>query len=159
VRDILSHIKEQWQSIEAALAPVIEPSDRVLLADPWVRFEFALASLAQESQALPNLFDEPRATRLLGHVTSCLDGRDLEGAGVDGFNTYCAAWKRSLDRNQPPFDEVASTLYDRAGFQASVELPGGRFKDPLLLMAIVAALMMPGGGWWKANHTRYALTK
>ena len=160
VREISSYVLDQWPSLEAVLTGyslVLRPGDRAVLDDDWARLEFALAALAEESQALGNLLPPDQGRRILDYVLALLDSRDLEGAAVEGFNAYREAWRRGLERNEPPFDEVASLLYDRVGFQGTAEVGGVTIKAPLLLMAISTALFLPGQGWWQSTLARHTL--
>lgn len=159
VSDIMSRVRSEWTTIIGELEPILEDTDRRTLNDNWATYEFALAALTMEAQAMQNLLPPDQARRVREHILRALDAPDLDGAGVEAFRSYEAAWRQGVERNELPFDPVVSLLFDRIGLKGAVTLSGARFKDPLLLTALAGALTMPGRAWWKSTLAQYRIVK
>jgi hypothetical protein len=148
VQDILIGVHKDWPTITGSFRPLMKLEVQKL-DSPWAQFEFALASLATQVQALPNLLPADQTKRMRQHIISCLSSPELGTAGVEGLQAYEAAWARALQAAKLPHEEVASILFDRLDLQSSVELGGTMFKAPLLLMALAGQVVTFRGAWWK----------
>lgn len=149
VNEIMTGTRARWRLILGLMEPVLSDRDRETLQDNWSQFEFALACIAMEGQAIRNLLGEKQGARVAFAVRRSLDSPALEGVGLESLNEYEAAWRSALSQGEPPWFGVASAFYDRVGLTARTSLGDATFKDPLLLTALVDAMSKPVHGWWK----------
>ena len=162
---ILTRVQPEWPAIVAELRGILqEPLDA--LDDVWTQFEFAMAVVAVEMQALPNLLPADQARRIRQHVLTCLRTPNVGPAKIEAVEAYEQAWTKAMADAELPFGSVAALLCERAGIRgAPVELGGVHYQDPLLLTALgtvvttfamghwknflAGPVVTTGGGWWK----------
>ena len=120
-------------------------------------FEFALAVIATQIQALPNLLSVEQAVRVRQYVLQCISSPDLGAYPGGAIQEYQIAWDHSLRDGEPPIYGVASVLFDKLGCGSTVKLGEATFKDPIFLMALSEKVVTFGGPWWKAITQQYKL--
>ena len=120
-------------------------------------FEFVLAVIAIQIQALPNLFPSDQASRIRECVMRCISSPELGVYPRETIQEYQNAWDQSLKHNVPPFDGIASILFDKLGCRDSVKISSVSFKSPILLMALSEKVVTFGGPWWKTVSQQYKL--
>ena len=155
VTDTIENAERAWPSVVEQLKSSFQLDIADLASDNWAMFEFGLAVLAIESQAIANLMPSEQATRILSWVVRYLDGPELEGAGKESFKAYGEAWTKAVEEADIPFTAVASVLCDRLEFDATVDAGTIVFKNPLVLTALGGAIVTTGGGWWKRLTKEY----
>jgi hypothetical protein len=148
VVSIVKPIQHEWSNIAADITSMLQLKQPIS-TDPYAGFEFALAVLAVEIQALPNLLPTEQAIRIREHVLRCISSPDLGNYPRDAICEYQSAWDQSIQQGEPPFHGIASVLYDKLECQSIVEFGHTKLKDPLLLMALSEKVIKIGGGWWK----------
>lgn len=156
VVSIRKPIQQEWPNVVAELAEMLQLKEPIP-ADQNTAFEFALAVIAVQIQALPNLLPPAQAKRIREHVLRCISSSDLGNYALAAIQEYQSAWNQSLQERVPPFDAIASVLFDKLGCQSSVTLGELKIKSPLLLDALSEKIIAFGGAWWKSAIQRYKL--
>lgn len=156
VISILKPIQQEWPKVAAELTRMLQLKQPIS-TDHYAALEFAVAVIALQIQALPNLLPPAQASRMREYVLRCVSSPDLASYPRDAIDEYQSAWDQSIQQGEPPFDGIASVLFDKLGCQSSVELGDAKFKDPLLLMALSEKVITFGGAWWKNAIQRYKL--
>ena len=156
VHETLKTVRDRWAAASGEFRFLLEDQAE-LLDDPWVQYEFAMAVIAVQSQALPNLLPAPRAVVIHALIRQCLDVPELDGVGVDAFDVYHDAWLDGLESGEMPFAEVASTLFDRLELTQTNEVGGVRFKSPVVIAALGGFVVAIGGAWWKSFLAKHEL--
>lgn len=169
VVDLVTKARDQWPAIIEQLRGLVPTVDA--LEVPTAKSEYALACIAVQMQALPNLLSPEQASRICRYALACLatDALDdltgaesisllpyrlaaaLPGEGpADALERYQATWDEALRAVEPPQYAVASLLLDRLELETAVVNVGDqRIKDPLVLIALGGAIVTCGGPWWK----------
>lgn len=156
VISIVKPIQQEWPKVAAELTRLLQ-LNQPISADRYAAFEFTLAVIALQIQALPNLLPPAQADRIREHVMRCISSPDLGSHPREAIHEYQSAWNQCLQQGEPPFHGIASVLFDKLSCQSSVGLGNAKFKDPLLLMALSEKVITFGGGWWKNAIQRYKL--
>jgi hypothetical protein len=156
VVSIVKTIQHEWSNIATEITRMLLLKEPISTG-PYAAFEFALAVLAVEVQALPNLLSAEQAVRIREYVFRCISSTDLGSYPRDAISEYQSAWDRCIQQGELPFDGMASILYDKLECQRVVEFAHAKLKDPLPLMALSERMIKLGGGWWKNAVQRYTL--
>ncbi len=156
VISMVKPIQQEWSGVAAELTQMLQLKQPIS-TDRYAAFEFALAVIALEIQALPNLLSAAQADRIREHVLGCISSPDLGSYPRDAIDEYQTAWNQSMQQGEPPFGGIASLFFDKLGCQSIVELEHAKFKDPLLLIALSGKVITFGGGWWKKATQRCIL--
>ncbi len=149
-------VQQQWPQIVEGLKGILQ-AENAISDDRYASLEFALAVIAFQIQALPNLLPSDQAGRIREYVMQCLSSPDLGSYPREAIQEYQNAWNQSLQQGEPPFYSIASVLFGKLKGRSAVELRGARFKDPLLLMALSEKVLTFGGPWWKNVTQKYKL--
>jgi hypothetical protein len=149
-------VHQQWPEIVNELKRTLQPEDPIS-DDRYAGFEFSLAVIAVEIQALPDLLPSDQASRIREFVMQCLSSPDLGSYPREAIQEYQDAWNQSLQQGELPFCGIASVLFDKLECRNTVQLGGSLFKDPLLLMALGEKVVTCAGGWWKTVTQEYKL--
>ena len=153
---ITKGVKQHWPEIASELKGMLLIEDS-FLDDQYASFEFGLAVIANQIQALPNLLPADQASRVREYVMQCISSPELGEYPREAIQEYQNAWDQALEQLEPPFSGIASVLYDKLGYRSAVELGKTRFKDPLFLMALSEKVLYFGGPWWKTVTEEYTL--
>lgn len=153
---ITKGVQEQWPSVAAELNEIFQ-SDNSIPKDEYAGFEFALAVLSTQIQALNNLLPKDQADRIREYILQCISSPELGTYPRDTIAEYQNAWDESLSQGEPPFFGIASVLFDKLECKDTVELGKEKFKSPLLLMGLSEKVTMFGGPWWKNVIQKYKL--
>lgn len=156
VISILRPIQQEWPGVAAELTRMLQLA-QPLPTDQYAAFEFALAVIALEIQAIPNLLPPSQASRIREYVLRGLSSPDLGSYPLGALHEYQNAWNQSLQEAELPCYGIASVLFDKLSCQSTVKLGDAKFKDPLLLMALSEKFVIFGGAWWKKAIQRYKL--
>jgi hypothetical protein len=142
------HVQAQWPSLCSSLTS-FEPQFAKLGQDNIASYEFTLAAIAIQMQALPNLLRADQSARIRSHVMECLTTDEVGDYPYNALAEYDAAWDRSVAQAEIPLGAVASVLYDKLGLTSSVPIGQTILKNPVLLTVLGATIFEVGGGWWK----------
>ncbi len=153
---VTKDVQRHWSEIANELKDMFQAEDS-MADDQYAGFEFVLAVIACQIQALPNLLPADQASRIREHVMQCISSPELGEYPREAIHEYQNAWDQSLQQCEPPFNGIASVLFDKLEFQSTVELGGASFKSPLLLMALSEKIVTFGGPWWKTVTQKYKL--
>jgi hypothetical protein len=153
---ILRGVEESWPQIAEQLREGFT-EDAPRLDDQSTSFEFCLAVIASQIQALPNLLSADQAQRIRSQIVRCLSTEALGSYPSEAIDEYQAAWDQCLQSAEPPFYGVASVLYDKLGCSANVRIGSARFKSPLMLMALADNVVYFGGPCWKTITSTYEI--
>lgn len=148
--------QQQWPQIVKEIKGIFQAEDAIL-NDEYASFEFVLAVIACQIQALPNLLSADQASRIREYVMQCLSSPELGDYPREALQDYQSAWDQSLQQSEPPFYGITSVLYDKLECRGSVELGDAKFKSPLLIMALSEKVVTFGGPWWKTVTQQYKL--
>jgi len=148
--------QQNWPEIASELNGMLNAEDS-FSDDQYAGFEFVLAVIATQIQALPNLLSADQASRVREYVMQCISSPDLETYPRGAIQEYQNAWDHSLQQGEPPFYGIASVLFDKLKCRGARELGEARFNDPLLLMALSEKLVTFGGPWWKNTIQQHKL--
>jgi hypothetical protein len=149
-------VQQQWPQIVKELQGIFQAEDAIS-DDQYASFEFVLAVIACQIQALPNLLPADQASRIREYVMQCISSPELREYPREALQEYQSAWDQSLQQGEPPFYGIASVLFDKLECRNTVELGGAKFKSPLLLMALSEKIVTFGGPWWKTVTQGYNL--
>lgn len=149
-------VQQHWPEIASELKGMFSAEDSIS-DDQYAGFEFVLAVIATQIQALPNLLSADQASRVREYVMQCISAPELEGYPREAIQEYQNAWEQALQQGEPPFYGIASVLFDKLKCRSTVELGEARFKSPLLLMALSEKVVTFGGPWWKTITQKYKL--
>ncbi len=149
-------VQESWPKIVDELRQLFR-DDASVLDDEFAPFEFALAVVATQMQALPNLLPPDQAARLRSHIVRCLCSDEVGTYPTEAIDEYQLAWDRSLQVPEPPYFGIASVLFDKLGCSEAVSIGKASFKSPITLMALGSAVVTFGGVFWKAAVSQYRI--
>jgi len=149
-------VQQHWSTFANELKGMFQAENSVS-DDQYDSFEFVLAVIACQIQALPNLLPADQASRIRENVMQCISSPDLGECPREAVQEYQNAWDQSLQQSEPPFFGIASVLFDKLGCQSDLEIGGASFKDPLILMALGEKIITFGGPWWKTVTQKYKL--
>lgn len=156
--NIMRDLKEAWPRVAQGMEAMLG-EDAEVLQDPYARYNFALAVIAMQLQAVTNLLPE-NAPRIRANVLECLHNDDLGTYPEDSIAEYQNAWDECLRQKDLPMNGIASVLFDKLGCSSTVAIGNGRVKSPVTLMALTAAIMDCGSGqFWKTVSTKFKVTR
>lgn len=150
------YVRDQWPALCRELQS-LEPRFATLASDVIASYEFTLAVLAAQMQALPNLSSADQAARVRAHIMQCLTTDETADYGPTAIAEYETAWHKSLEAAEPPFGALASVLFDKLGLTSPVPIGKVTLKDPVLLMALGGTIVQVGGPWWKRYLETYRI--
>jgi len=157
VGSILLSVQKNWPQITSQFTPFLRRVPEHLNSE-WSQYEFALASIALQIQALPNLLPPDQAERVRSFVFACLAAPELGSEPLEVIELYENAWKAAIAAAEPPC--LAPVLYERLqlrDYTAPVTLGKAQFVSPLLLAAMEGAITYHGGPWWKSYLAEHKL--
>lgn len=148
VQMAVEYSQEYWPKFAAEWCQIF-PEQEQALFNPEAQFEFSIAVISMQLQALPNLFPADQAERLLQYV--------FEGFLMVNDGPYiCESIKEYLKASQHPQapekleypgTEIASFLFDRLGFHRMNDFMFSGIKSPLILTALTEKLVRCGPVW------------
>jgi hypothetical protein len=155
--DMFNAVKSEWPRISEEISRIFEDNTSSL-ETTRAPFEFCLAVIATEIQALPNLFQPKQATRIQSHIINHLTSlSDLKELIAGAMTAYQTAWDEYGRRREPPWYGIASVLYDRLGCTANISIGSRNYKSPTSLQILALTVTTCGGGWWKELTSRYEI--
>jgi hypothetical protein len=159
VSAILLGAREEWPSIADQINQLLESvgCEGRVPQDDGAAFEFILAIIAEQIQALPNLFSGQQARRLRDWIVRSISAPDLGTYPADAIEEYQDAYDECQAKHEPPFVGIASLLFDKLGVGSTLAVGGAEFKHPVALMALSEHIVKFGGPWWKEAVDRYEL--
>lgn len=149
-------VQQQWPQIVKELKGMF-PAEDAISNDQYASFEFVLAVITCQIQALPNLLSADQASRIREYVMQCISSPELGDYPREAIREHQTAWDQSLQNGEPPFYGIASVLFDKLQCRSSVELGDAKFKSPLLLLALSEKVVTFSGPWWKTVTQQYKL--
>jgi hypothetical protein len=149
-------VQHNWPEIAKELNILLEAEDTIS-DDKFAGFEFTLAVIAIQLQALPNLLPSDQANRIREYVIQCISSPDLKSYPRETIQEYQSVWDKSLQQGEPPFYGISSLLLNKLECRSVVKLGGSSFNDPLLLDALSEKVITFGGPWWKTVTQEYKL--
>lgn len=104
---------QQWPTLVTHLREGLL-ADTTFLDDRWTQFEFAMAAMVIQAQAVENLISAEAAARVKQHMRDSLGAVEETGeAAIDAFDAYeYAVARASVTMNMFP-DEIAILLCHR----------------------------------------------
>lgn len=151
----IDSVQKQWPDIVNDLKNII-PFEESILEDHNAVFEFVLAVIATQLQALPNLLPTDQANRIRNIILQCISSPELGTYPYVAIQAYQNAWDQSLQQLENPGTAIASVLFDKLGIR-SRPLLGVTCKSPLILMALTEKVYCCIGPFWKNLTQKYKL--
>jgi len=148
--------QEYWPSIAKELNQLVQ-SNKAISEDQYASFEFGLAVIATQIQALSNLLKQEQANRIRKYILECVSSPELGSYPRETIEEYQTVWDSSLEQGEPPYYGIASVLFDKLECEDTVELGGDNFKSPILLMALSEQVVKFGGPWWQNVIEKYKI--
>jgi len=123
-------VQQHWPVLANELKGMFQ-TENSMSDDKYDSFEFVLAVIACQIQALPNLLSADQASRIRENVMQCISSPDLGEYPREAVQEYQNAWDQSLQQSEPPFFGIASVLFDKLGciLQGSPYSDGIRRED------------------------------
>lgn len=149
--------QQRWPEIANDLKDMFNTEDSISGDVRYACFEFVLAVISLQIQALPNLLPADQAHRIRQYIIQCISSPELGDYPSETIEEYQNAWNQSLQQGEPPFYGIVSVLFDKLECQSTVELGDASLKSPLLLMALSEKIVTFGGPWWKNITQKYRL--
>lgn len=141
---MLEAVRENWIELTASFRSSIR--DTKHFDSVWGQFEFGIAVVATQFQAVPNLLPADQAQRLRRHVVNFLNAPDFGESAVAGFEAYDAAFKTAVKTNEHPFGALTATFC----YRLEIEPPNALgIISPLFVLAVGNAIALAFPGWWK----------
>lgn len=153
---ITKGVQQHWSGIANDLKDMFNAGEPIL-DEQYASFEFVLAVIACQIQALPNLLQADEARRIRQYIIQCISSPELGDYPSEAIQEYQNAWDQSLQQSEPPFYGIAAVLFDKLDCQSTVKRGDASFKSPLLLMALSEKIVTFGGPWWKSVTQKYKL--
>lgn len=165
----LATVNKNWKDISAFLEKVMETKIDDEVAS---KFEYAMALIAIQMQALPKLLQLPQALRVRNHLMEYLAAKGEEGRfAIDLIKKYEDAWnyaktiigeqkavsgKDSFNsRYEPPhfknpLEAVGTILSDTFYDRTSIETMGGEKREyKLSTVQLLGESFASFGGYWQ----------
>mgnify|MGYP001620200477 CR=1 FL=1 len=152
VQSILKAGRDTWPGLVRNVQSLLE-HDTAKINQDLAAFEFSIACLACQAEAIPNLFPGQQGARILWHTLDTIRNLPFGGVAIEAFGNYKTTWSRALEQGEIPSDAVANLLCERIGLVAAVDILGIRFRDPLLIELIGEAVVTTPAGWWKQHSS------
>lgn len=153
---ITKGVQEYWPSIAKDINQQFQ-SNKPISDGLDGSFEFALAGIATQIQALTNLLKQEQVSRIREYILKCISSPELGTYSKETIEAYQNAWDASLKKGEPPHYGIASVLYDKLQCGDTVEIGSEQFKNPVLLMALSEQVISFGGPWWKEVIEEYEI--
>ena len=154
---ITKNIQEYWPSIAQELNQFLIEDQNVLPEDAFAGYEFCLAVIACQLQALPNLLNEEQAKRIREYVLQCISSPEHGSYPKDTIEEYQSGWDASLKKGKIPFESIAYILFHKLECDSSVEVGGIKYIEPIFLMALSEKVIKFGGPLWKNLIQKYKI--
>jgi hypothetical protein len=140
---ILSYVRDSWPAIVEDLRPLfaLKGTDTAVLSDTCATYEFGLAAMTIQLQALRNVIGGSSAQRIRAHVFCCLQTEELGSYPIDAIAEYEQAWSGDLSSEEPPHLGLAVALAERLELDTGMKVAGAEFHDPILLLALAGAVI------------------
>ncbi|MBN1515274.1 hypothetical protein JXA32_01770 [Candidatus Sumerlaeota bacterium] len=148
VQDVCLQAQAQWPAICASFEP-LESQFASYRDDKIAAYEFMIAAISVQLQAVSNLLPPDQGSRIRAHVLECLINDDVGDYARMAIAAYDAEWDKSMAQEEVPSNGVACLLYDKIGLSNSVTVDGDAFKNPFLIMTLGMVIVQFGGAWWK----------
>jgi len=156
VMSITRGVQQHWSSIAKELNE-LPLKDKPISEDEYAAFEFCLAVIVCQIQALPNLLNEKQASRIREYILQCISNPDLGSYPKDAITEYQTAWDDSLKQGELPIYGIASVLFDKLECKNMLEIGDNKFKSPVFLMVLGEKVVTFGGPWWKNIISKYKI--
>jgi hypothetical protein len=156
VIDLLRDVRLTWPSITAKLQE-LPGCDKLNPEDMDAAFEFALAVVAVQIQAIPSFYTTEQAARLRKLCVDGLCGPDLGTYPKETLEEYQSAWDHDTECVDFPVHGMASVLYDKLECSSTCHVGSVTYKDPILLMLLAECLVSTGGTRWKRLAQHYEI--
>jgi len=156
----LTYVRDTWASVVEGLEPIFALTglDPEVLADSFAPYEFWLAAMPMQMQALNNLIGVSQAQRLRGYVFQCLETQELGRYPTDAIGEYEQAWSDALSSEQAPHAALAAVLAQRLGLDSTIRIGNGLFHDPVFLTALAVEVVKVGAlPSWKELTSKYRI--
>jgi len=163
---LIESATEVWPQVAESLLKVTDKREAEKMHTFKAEFEFAMACLAEECQALPSLFPPEQAKRIRRHVEdllSSLSCPEVECQAIDCFRAYSKAWEDGLTTAPllfpmfPPGSGVAVEFCLRTGSQ--VRHAKNHAPNIVFISVVGSMIAACSGSFWKDFSEEYRLSE
>ena len=154
VQYLMQAAREAWPTIESSMKEFYK--DKFIVEEEKIAaYNLGLALIAQDLQAVPNLFPPDQAKRLEEWVYDCVDIEDWGEYAKEEVKKYGEKFQHDLNNHENPIYAIPARLLHRwlgKGIQNfDVELNGKKtgILDPLLVEMLGGILISQFSGTWK----------
>jgi hypothetical protein len=174
----LAAVEKNWKELSAFLEKIMETKIEEETAS---KFEYAMALVAVQMQALPKLLPLPQALRVRNHLMEHLSAKAEEGKfAIDLIKKYEDAWNYAKtiigeqkavnvqdsfnSRYEPPhfknpLEAVGTILSDTFYDRTSIETMGGEKREyKLSTVQLLGESFAQFGGYWQKFLSNVELT-
>lgn len=152
---VFKGVQQQWPKIANDLKSMFQ-EENSLTDNQYDSYEFALAVIATQIQALSNLLPSEQANRIREYIMQGISAPDLGEYPRETIQEYQNAWDQSIREGEPPYS-ISSILFYKLECQSAVEVRGEKFQNPILLAALFEKIVTFCGPWWKNIIKEYEL--
>jgi len=160
---VLNSAKAGWPDIYTGLREA-HGSGFVVDDEAFAIFDLCLAAIAQDMEALQNLFSVDQADRLRRWVLNVMNSTEYGEYCAQEIETYRAAWREALDSSEPrdAMNAIPALLLHRwLGSRLrefTIQVAGQRSDiiSPLLVTHVMT-IVMGFVGFWKRFKEQYRL--
>ena len=154
---IMTEAQDAWPAIHKSLKDSFK-GKFVVEDEKMATFDLALAAIAQDLQAVKNLFPKEQAERIEKWVLKCIDTKDWGEYAVDEVNKYGEEFQKGIQNiiaDGDPLSAIPARLLHRwlgKNIQNfDVEMHGKKtgIISPILLLMISSTLAAFLGSWKK----------
>jgi hypothetical protein len=163
---IVKEAQNNWPAIHQKMKENF--GDKFILEDEnTAAFDLALAAIAQDLQAVKNLFPKEQAERIEKWILKCIDTEEWGGYAVDEVQKYGEKFQKDIQNisaGGDPLSSIPSRLLHRwlgdniQNFDVKMDGQKTGFISPVLLMT-TSAILTAFLGNWKRIKDEYKLTK
>ena len=139
-----------WLEFLDDIAKINRPGTPLFAEGSHPEFEFLIAVIAVQFQAVEHLFEADQAGRLRNIALGVLT-KDIGDYPRQAVGQYQLAWNEALGGEgiRNPIEAVAGVFFDRLRFRLVVDVGGAAYYDPLAMLALMEKLAFAAGHSWK----------
>ncbi len=159
VRYITEKVQNEWHGIKNSL--INFEKGFVFENEHMAAFDLALAAIAQELQALRNLYPQDQADRIEKWVLTFIDAGEIGEYAVNEVKKYGENFQKeiqNIETGGDPLSAIPGRLLQRwlGGNIHNFKVKGTGIVNPVLLM-MVQAILNDFVGIWKATKDNFKI--
>lgn len=165
---IMKEVRDAWPSIHKNLKDTFK--EKFTIEDENIaRFDLALAAIAQDLQAVKNLFPKDQAERMYQWVLHCIDVPEYGEYAKEEVEKYSESFQKSIDKikqgeSENPLDTISTRLLHRwlgeniRNFEIEMDGKKTGIMSPIAVM-MVTSILVAFVGTWKRIKENFKLVE